>query len=201
MYDLLLGHRYLFFLTEGKRSETVLIVPKYNGWSECQFTMLAHNIRGGCWYGSKGWTFPPIFCYALSLYNRWQQRGSWQNGVWHGKADEAKVCHRIPPCRKTVVPIDFRWHLLNIYGHQTVDMHTERRCEVYFSSGDSNMEDKPYSGWPHTAVMPGNEKHLNQLTCADWRIMTRELCTELNTGINALEMMVETLKYHKICIR
>ena len=82
-----------------------------------------------------------------------------------------------------------------------MDMHTERRSEVYFSSGDSNMEDKPYSGWPHTAVMPGNEKHLNQLTCADWWIMTRELCTELHICFSALEMIVATLEYHKVCAR
>ena len=29
------------------------------------------------------------------------RRGAvWQNGHWHGSADEAKVCHWIPPCGK-----------------------------------------------------------------------------------------------------
>ena len=28
--------------------------------------MLAHDIRGGCWwYGSRGWTFPPIFTHVV----------------------------------------------------------------------------------------------------------------------------------------
>ena len=37
--------------------------------------MLPHNIKGW-WYGSRGWTFPPIFCYNMMLHDRWQQRGS-----------------------------------------------------------------------------------------------------------------------------
>ena len=39
--------------------------PKYEGRSEINasyFIMLAHDVRGEyCWYGSRGWTFPPIF--------------------------------------------------------------------------------------------------------------------------------------------
>ena len=56
--------------------------------------MLTHDIRGGCWwYGSRGWTFPPIFHYMLLPCDRWQQRGSltiwrliqkfiWSKRVW-----------------------------------------------------------------------------------------------------------------------
>ena len=41
------------------------------------FIMLAHSIRGRCWwYGSRGWTFLPIFYYVLLPCDRWQQRGS-----------------------------------------------------------------------------------------------------------------------------
>ena len=43
---------------------------------------------------------------------------------------------------------------------------------MHFSSGDSNVNDKPHSGWPHTAVTPRNNECLYQLTCANWQIMT-----------------------------
>ena len=37
---------------------------------------MAYNVRGRWWwYGSRGWTFPPIFHYILLPYDRWQQRG------------------------------------------------------------------------------------------------------------------------------
>ena len=50
----------------------------YEGCSESNasyFMMLAHNITW-CWYGGRGWTFPPVFHYILFLCDRWQQRGS-----------------------------------------------------------------------------------------------------------------------------
>ena len=37
----------------------------------------------------------------------------WQNGVWHGSAYEAKVCHWIPPCRKNGT----HWHSLMLAEH------------------------------------------------------------------------------------
>ena len=37
-----------------------------------------------------------------------------------------------------MVPIDIHWHLLNVYGDQTVHMSTVRRWVVYFSSVDSD---------------------------------------------------------------
>ena len=61
------------------------------------------------------------------------------------------------------------------------------------------MKDKPRSGRPCTAVAPRNEECLNQLIRANRRIMTRELCTELNISFNALEMMVAMLEYSKVC--
>ena len=46
------------------------------------FVMLAHSVRGGCWcYGSRGWTFPPIFHYMLLPCGRWQRNDSLTQ--WH----------------------------------------------------------------------------------------------------------------------
>ena len=82
-----------------------------------------------------------------------------------------------------------------------MDVSTVWRWVAHFSSGDSDVKDKPHSGRPCTAVTPRNEECLDQLIYANLRIMTRELCTELNIGCNALEMMVATLEYHKVCAR
>lgn len=88
------------------------------------FIMLAHDVRSGYWwYGSRDWTFPSISCYSLLPCDRWQQRGSLTNGIWHGSMDEAEVCRRIPPCGNSGI----HWHssiLLNVYGDQRVDVST-----------------------------------------------------------------------------
>jgi len=72
---------------------------------------------------------------------------------------------------------------------------------MFFDSSDSSMKDKPCSGWSYTAVMEQKEICFHQLIHMNGRIMTRELCTELNIGFNALEMIMPTLEYHKACCR
>ena len=121
-----------------------LLVPIYEGCSESNashFIMLAHNVRGGCWWpGSRGWSFPPIFHYILFPCDRWQQRGSltkWcltQTCFWSIGVSWNSSVWKKPP-------IDIHQCLLNIYGDQTVDVSTMRWWMVHFSSGDS---DHPY---------------------------------------------------------
>jgi len=100
----------------------------------------------------------------------------WQNGVRHGSACERKVCNWIPPCGK-IAPNDIHPHLLNVYGDQTMDVRTVRRWVARFSSGDSDVKDKPRSGRPCTAVTPRNEERLDQFIRANRWITTRELGT------------------------
>jgi hypothetical protein len=53
-----------------------------------------------------------------------------------------------------IAPDDIHRRLLN--GDQTVDVSTVRRRVVRFSSGDSDVKDKPRSGRPCTDVTPQN---------------------------------------------
>ena len=103
--------------------------------------------------------------------------------------------------RKKIAPNDIHRRLLNVYKDQTLDVSTARRWVARFSSGDSDVKDKPRSGRPCISVTPRNEERLDQLIRANRRITTRELCTELNIGCNALEAMVATLGYRKVCAR
>jgi len=100
-----------------------------------------------------------------------------------------------------IAPNDIHRRLLNVYGDQTVDVGTVRRWVARFSIGDSDVKDKPRSRRPCTSVTPRNEERLDQFICANRRITTTELCTELKIGFNALETMVATLEYRKVCAR
>jgi len=53
-----------------------------------------------------------------------------------------------------IAPNDIHRHLLNVYRDQTVDVRTVRWWVAHFSSGNRDVNDKPRSGWPCTAVMP-----------------------------------------------
>jgi len=88
--------------------------------------------RGGCWwYGSRGWTFPPVFHYMLLPRDRRQQTGSLTKCHWHGSADEAKVHHWIPPRQK----------------HGT-HWQSSRFAECLW---------RPNSGWEHCFSFRGNK--------------------------------------------
>ena len=67
-----------------------------------------------------------------------------------------------------------------------MDISTVRRWVARFSSGNSDIKDKPRSGRPCTAVTPRNEECVDQLIHANQQITTRELCTELNISCSAL---------------
>jgi histone-lysine N-methyltransferase SETMAR len=44
-------------------------------------------------------------------------------------------------------------------------------------------------------------ERFDQLIHANRRIMTRELCTELNVSSSGFETILATLEYHKVCAR
>jgi hypothetical protein len=79
-----------------------------------------------------------------------------------------------------------------------VDVSTVRRLVARLSSGEIDVKDKPHSGRPCTALTPRNEECLDLLIHANRRIMTRELCRELNISFDAFETEVATLEYHKV---
>ena len=125
--------------------------------------MLAHDIRGRCWwYGGREWIFLPRFHYILLLCDRWQQRGSMTE--WHltwkclwskGVSINSSMWKRLRP----LTLIDACW----ILWKPNVDVSTVRWWVVLFSISNSDVKDKPGSGWSYTAVTPWNEEHLDQL--------------------------------------
>ena len=72
-------------LSSPREQISVCLCLMYEGCFKCSascFMMLARDVRGRWWwYGSRGWTFLPIFRYILVLWDRWQKRDSLT--TWH----------------------------------------------------------------------------------------------------------------------
>lgn len=132
--------------------------------------MLVRDVRGRRWWcSSRGWTFSSMFCYILLPCNRWQQRGNvtTASDVEVHMRMKQRCCHWIPPGGKKCT----QWHpstLVNGHGDQPVDGSTVRRWMPCLSSTNGDMEDKPRSWWPHTAVTPWHEECLHPFTHTDW---------------------------------
>jgi len=109
--------------------------------------LLSHNVRGRCWwYGSRDWTFPPIFCKISLACNR--QRHSLTKFCLTWKCVWSKDVPLNSLVQTKLLPLTSVELLLDFYGDQTAHVSAVRRWVVCFSSGDSNMKDKPCSGQP-----------------------------------------------------
>jgi len=97
-----------------------------------------------------------------------------RGAVWHGSAYKQRgVIKYFHEEKKALV--DIHWCLLNIYGDQRVDVSSQRRC---FNSGNSDMKDKPRSGWPcrllwaqHAGFCALLEKMYSKWWWLCWRIV------------------------------
>ena len=183
---------------------TVLLVFPHKGYSKSNasyFTILAHYLRGRCWWHGSKSSFSHQYCYVLLPCDRHQQRVSVIK--WHltWKCGWSKGVVLNSSLQKKNAPLDIHWFLLNIYGDQAVDVSTGRQWVVHFSSSASNTKDKPHSEWSYTTVTPWNEECLDQLIRANQRITNKELYKELNISFNALETVVATLEYCKVFAR
>ena len=89
--------------------------------SEVDVGGMAAEVEPSCQYSIT-------FCCCVTEGSR---GAGCQNGIWHGSAYEAKVCHWISPCGKKTAPTDIHLHLLNSYGDQTVDVSTVKWWVVH----------------------------------------------------------------------
>ena len=87
----------------------------------------------------------PIFHYMLLQCDRWQQRGTLTDQYLTWKWVWSK---NVPLNSGRIAPTDIHRHLLNIGGAQTVDVSTVRWQVANFSSGNSDMKNKPHSRQP-----------------------------------------------------
>ena len=100
-----------------------------------------------------------------------------------------------------IEPINIHRRLVNVYGADAVDVSTVRRWVRRFQSGDRDVSDKARSGRPCTSTTPENEARLDQLIRANRRITVNEMRAELDVGVSALETMLSSLGYSKVCAR
>ena len=68
----------------------------------------------GCWrYGSRGWTFPPVFIHSVDVWQVGAERQSDKmasdSEVWMKQSGVAKLLHV-----EKIAPIDIHWRLLSV---------------------------------------------------------------------------------------
>ena len=134
---------FLTILSVLSNVAALITSDNYEGNSLSYFIILAQKARSRYWwYGSRGRTFPPIFHDVLLPCDRWQQRCTLTQmsdvKVWMNQR-----CVTEPLCEEKMTPPDIYWCLLNVDGDQLADLSAVMQQVVHFSSGDSNIKDRP----------------------------------------------------------
>ena len=95
--------------------------------NDSYFINLVHHFRGRCWwYGSRGWTFPPILLCILLPCDRWQQTESLAKLFLTWSVYEAKVCHWTPLRGNNGA----YWHSLMLAEHSVGPHSGCEHCEA-----------------------------------------------------------------------
>lgn len=76
-----------------------------------------------------------------------------------------------------------------------------RQWVKHFKDGNTDISDQPRSCHPQTASTEHNKERVDALIRDDRRVTVRAIAAELGIGYSAVQEMVETLGYRKICAR
>ena len=72
--------------------------------------------------------------------------------------------------------------------------------EEHFKDGNMSIQDQPRSGRPRTASTERNER-VDEIIQDDRRVTVDTIARTLGLGHNAVQEMIESLGYRKVCAR
>ena len=76
-----------------------------------------------------------------------------------------------------------------------------RRWVKHFKDGNMSIQVQPRSGLPRTASNEPNKKRTDEIIKEDRRVTLDKIATKLGVGHNAVQEMIGSLGYRKICAR
>ncbi|PNF43968.1 hypothetical protein B7P43_G00913 [Cryptotermes secundus] len=71
----------------------------------------------------------------------------------------------------------------------------------HFKDGNTSIEDEPRSGRPRTASTERNKERVDELIEDDRRVTVDTIARKLGIGHSAVQEMIESLGYRKVCAR
>ena len=97
--------------------------------------------------------------------------------------------------------VDIHQRLQRAYGDACMGASSVRRWVKHFKDGNTSIKDEPRSGRPRTASTDRNKERVDALIREDRRITVNEIATKLAVGHSAVQEMIHSLGYRKVCAR
>ena len=103
--------------------------------------------------------------------------------------------------KEEIPTADIHHRLQHVHGDVCMGASSIRRWVKHFKDGNTSIQDQPHSGRPRTASTEPNKKRVDEIINADRRVTQDEIATKLGIGHNAVQEMIGSLGYRKICTR
>ena len=104
---------------------------------------------------------------------------------------------------KEEIPAPYIQHRLQrVYGDTCMGASSDGRWVKYFKDGNMSIQDQPRSGRPRTAsTEPSKKKRVDDIITEDRHVTLDTVATKHGTGHSAVQEMIGSLGYRKICVR
>jgi len=101
--------------------------------------------------------------------------------------------------KEKIPTADIHHRLQRVYGDVCMSASNVRQWVKHFKDGNTSIQDQPHSGRPRTASTEPNKKRVDEIIKKDRRVMLDTIATKFGIGHNAVQEMIESLGYWKIC--
>ena len=103
------------------------------------------------------------------------------------------------PVKEEIPAAEIHQRLLHAYGSVCMGASNVRRWVKHFKDGNTSIQDQPRSGCPRTASTERNKETVDEIIQDDRRVTVDTIARTLGLGHNAVQEMIESLVYRKVC--
>jgi len=103
--------------------------------------------------------------------------------------------------KQEISAADFHHRLQRLYGDMCMGASSDRRWVEHFKDGNTSIQDQPRSGRPRTVSTEPDKKRLDEIIKEDRCVTLDAIATKLAIRHNAVQEMIGSLGYRKICVR
>jgi len=102
--------------------------------------------------------------------------------------------------KEEISAADIHHRLQRLYGDVCMGASSDRRWVEHFQDRNTSIQYRPRSGHPRTASTEPDKKRLDEIIKEDRRVTLDAIATKLGIRHNAVQEMIGSLGYWKICV-
>ena len=103
--------------------------------------------------------------------------------------------------KEEIPDAEFHQRLQRAYGSVCMGASSVRWWVKHFKDGNTSIQDQPRSGRPRTASTERYKERVDEIIQDDRRVTVDTIARTLGLGHNAVQEMIESLGYRKVCAR